>query len=123
MTITPEHWQTFAALIMIFSLLGGGVLALRRLGFLPSPRSSGTDGPAPDIAVRLTRHEARIAGLEKAVATLASREDIHKIELALGRQEGALREVRATIGANHTAMDRLGAAITRIEDHLMGEGR
>ncbi len=34
-SISPEHWQIFAGLVAIIILLGGAVVALRRLGFLP----------------------------------------------------------------------------------------
>ncbi len=121
MTITPEHWQTFAAMVAILALLSGAVVSLRRLGFLrPPARPPDAQGA---VSERLDRHAERLARLEGAVAGLASREDIHHLQMAIEQQAGAVREIRAFMARDAEAVGRLDAAITRIEDHLMGEGR
>ncbi len=57
------------------------------------------------------------------MARLASREDIHRLQLAIEQQAGAMREVRAFMERDANNVTRLSAAITRIEDHLLGEQR
>ena len=123
MTPTPEDWQSFAGITAILILLGGVVVALRRLGLLPgnSPGASpGTSRPVSEVEQRLDRHEGRIVGLEQAVSGLASREDMHRLQVAIEQQAGSMRELRAVIERDALAATRLSSAITRIEDHLLG---
>ncbi|WP_419737789.1 hypothetical protein [Ruegeria sp.] len=125
MTPTPEDWQSFAALLAILGLLGGAVVALQRLGLLrrsASPHPS-RSGPGADVTDRLDRHAERLTRLEGAVAGLASREDIHALQLAIERQAGAVSELRTAMERDARAVGTLSAAITRIEDHLLGESR
>ena len=122
MTPTPEHWQTFAALLAILGLLGGAVVALQRLGFLGRGSRQPYPGP-PDVTDRLDRHAERIARLEGAVAGLASREDIHGLQIAIERQAAAVQELRTAMDRDARAVSALSASVTRIEDHLLGEAR
>ena len=119
MTPTPEDWQSFAGIIAILILLGGVVVALRRLGLLPGA-SPGTSRPVSEVEQRLDRHEGRIVGLEQAVSGLASREDMHRLQVAIEQQAGSMRELRAVMERDALAATRLSSAITRIEDHLLG---
>ena len=43
--IEPEAWQAFGGVLSVLILLGGGALALRRLGFLGAGQAA--DGAAP----------------------------------------------------------------------------
>ncbi len=135
MTPTPEDWQAFAALLAILGLLGGAVVALQRLGLIRRAPSSTPSSPAPspapceahrvppDISDRLDRHAERLAQLEGAVAGLASSKDIHALQLAMERQAGDMRKLQSAMDRDAKAVDQLSAAITRIEDHLLGETR
>ncbi len=130
MTPTPEDWQAFAALLAILGLLGGAVVALQRLGLIRRAPSSTPSSPAPGdapvpagVADRLDRHAERLAQLEGAVAGLASSKDIHALQLAMERQAGDMRKLQSAMDRDAKAVDQLSAAITRIEDHLLGETR
>ena len=117
---TPEDWQSFAGITAIVILLGGVVVALRRLGLLPGA-SPAASRPVSEVAQRLDRHEGRIAGLEQAVSGLASREDMHRLQVAIEQQAGSMHELRALMERDALAVTRLSSAITRIEDHLLGD--
>lgn len=127
MTPTPEDWQAFAALLAILGLLGGAVVALQRLGVLRRTPSAPAPGEAhrvpPGVTDRLDRHAERLAQLEGAVAGLASSKDIHALQLAMERQAGDMRKLQSAMDRDAKAVDQLSAAITRIEDHLLGETR
>jgi len=127
-TITAADWQTFAAMLAILGVLGGAVVALQRLGLLrrtPVPAASPRAGAGPlaDVPDRLDRHAERLARLEGAVAGLASREDIHSLRLMIEQQAGAFAGLKTAMERDARAVDQLGASITRIEDHLIGEAR
>jgi len=127
MTPTPEDWQTFAALLAILGLLGGAAVALQRLGFLrrsPPAAAPSRTAPVPsDVTERLERHAERLARLEGAVAGLASRDDIHSLQIAVERQAANVRELRTAMDRDAKAVSTLSAQITRIEDHLLQETR
>ena len=125
MQITAEHWQTFAAMIAILGILSAGAVSVRRLFFpRPSTRPPAPTPAAPnEIAERLERHAERLTKLEAAVVGLASRDDIHKLQIAIERQGGDMRKLQTAIEHDAKAVDQLSSAITRIEDHLLGEKR
>ena len=121
---TPEHWEIFAALLAILVLLASGIMALRRLGILRAPElPAGRDPGSPEIAARLDRHADRITALERAVSGLASHDDIHGLQIAVEKQTGTMREIRAFMDRDTETVARLDAKVTRIEDHLLGEAR
>ncbi|MBC6416250.1 MAG: hypothetical protein GDA47_00265 [Rhodospirillales bacterium] len=124
-SIGPEHWQIFAGLAAILILLGGVVVALKRLGLL---RSQGTEvdkaaGGYSVLSGRLDRHEERLRAVEGAVSGLASRDDIHKLQLATESCSGEIRKLYALMERDRATVERLDTAIQRIESHLLGEGR
>ncbi|WP_170563111.1 hypothetical protein [Ruegeria atlantica] len=134
---TADDWQNAIGILGVLAVIGAGGIILRQLGFLggkaaasapaPAPNASPAQPPAPamhaDITERFDRHAERITRLETAVSGLASRADIHRIEIAIQTQEGAIREIRAFMASDAKAVARLDASITRIEDHLLGEER
>ena len=123
MQITAEHWQTFAAMIAILGILAGARVSLRKLGFLRPPEPPAAPAASTEIAERLERHAERLTKLEAAVVGLASRDDIHKLQIAIERQGGDMRKLQTAIEHDAKAVDQLSSAIIRIEDHLLGEKR
>ena len=117
---TPDDWRHFAALLAIIATLGGAVVALRQLGFLR--RTTPTDAGS-GVVQRLDRHAERLTQLEARVSGLASRDDIHALQLAIERQAGAVTELRTALERDARAVDKLASVVTRIEEFLLGEAR
>ena len=75
-------------------------------------------------SARLDRHDARLSAVEQTLQTLPASQDLHRVELALERIGGDMREMRASMSGQQQIMVRLESVVTRQEDHLMkGSGR
>ncbi|WP_374293165.1 DUF2730 family protein [Paenirhodobacter enshiensis] len=72
-----------------------------------------------DHAVRLQGHAERIAQLEQAGLALPTREDLHKLTLAISDVRGEIREMRASQSgfAEHTR--RQETVLNRVEQFLL----
>lgn len=71
---------------------------------------------------RLDRHEGRLSLAEQNLQSLPAKNDLHKIELAIERMGGDMREMRASMSGQQQIMSRLETVVTRQEDHLMTRG-
>lgn len=68
---------------------------------------------------RLDRHEGRILLAEQTLQMLPAKSDLHRVEIALERIGGDMREIRASMTGNQQIMSRLEAVVTRQDDYLM----
>ena len=46
---------------------------------------------------------------------------MHRLQVAIEQQAGSIHELRALMERDALAVTRLSSAITRIEDHLLGD--
>lgn len=77
----PEAWQAFGGVVLVLVFLGGGAVALRRLGIIGARPAANAPAqaapPAPDKALqdRLAKAEAAIAELRLCMAENYVRRD------------------------------------------------
>lgn len=64
----------------------------------------------------------RVDKLENSVEALPSKEDFHKLDVALARMTGDIRSLGVMLEGQGEIMTRLERVVTRHEDHLL-EGR
>ena len=118
--ISPDAWQAFGGVLAVIIALGGGVLALQRLGILrpkpaavpPAPTEEGSD----DLG-------ARVADLESRVAVLDERTRKHERSLeGIGRLHGRIDGVAETTGRIEGEITQMNRTLNLMLRHLLGEG-
>ncbi|TMV09836.1 DUF2730 family protein [Ruegeria sediminis] len=86
-------------------------------------RRSNVDERFKAGADRMDRHELRLNSLEQSVKAMPTREDVHKIELAMERMNGTMGRMEAVMEGSQMIMSRLESIVSRHEDHLLQGGR
>ena len=117
--IDSSTWQMFGGLIGILVLLGGGVLALQRLGIIQTRSST---SPAPAKGEETDGLAARVTGLERQVATLEERSRKHEISLGgIGNLHKRIDGLTETSGRIEGEMKQMNRQIGLMLRHLLGE--
>lgn len=116
--ITVETWQVFGGLLGILVLLGGGALALQRLGIIQtksSTPSASAKGGSDDLPARVTR-------LEKDVARLDERTRKHEISLGgIGNLHKRIDGLTETSGRIEGELSQMNRQLGLVLRHLLGE--
>ena len=68
---------------------------------------------------RMNRHETRLNALEQSIKSMPTREDMHSIQIAMERMNGAMGRMEAVLEGNAKIMTRLETIVTRHDDHLL----
>jgi hypothetical protein len=71
---------------------------------------------------RLDGHDLRLSGVEAAVASGPTRDDLAKVVLSLETMRGDIKVMRAEMEGAMDIMSRLEAIVSRHENHLL-DGR
>lgn len=71
---------------------------------------------------RMDRHDARIARLEQSLQELPTKDDMHRVLLAVEGMKGQLGVMNAKLDGQENIMARLENVVTRHEEHLL-EGK
>lgn len=122
--IPVEAWQAFGGVVAVVILLGGGALALQRLGILrsksaPAPAKG---GPPDGLASRVTALETRAAALEEHVATLKERTRKHERSLeGLGNIHRRIDGLTETSGRIEGEVRQMNRQLGLVLNHLLGE--
>lgn len=69
---------------------------------------------------RLDGHDLRLSGVEAAVASGPTRDDLAKVVLSLETMRGDIKVMRAEMEGAMDIMSRLEAIVSRHENHLLG---
>ena len=110
----PEAWQSFAGVVAVLAFLGGGVMALRRLGLLGVPARQ---APAPqDNSCSTVKEEGmdRVHKLEREVDALR----LHVAENFVRRDDYITNESRV-VGM----LESHSATLARLEERIGGTDR
>ncbi|WP_372605466.1 DUF2730 family protein [Actibacterium sp.] len=70
-------------------------------------------------ARRMDRHDTRLSTIERDIAALPGKDDMHQLQLAMMAQTGELKEMRAVMEGNQKIMARLEQIVSRHEEHLL----
>ena len=120
--IELETWQMFGGLLGILVLLGGGAMALQRLGIIQTksnaaaaPATKGNSDDADDLDTRITSLEIRVAVLdERTMKHEARLEGIGKLHTRID----GVAETTKRIEGEISQMNRQMGLVVR---HLLGE--
>lgn len=82
-----------------------------------------TDDRFSEGRQRMDRHDTRIARLEQSLEALPSKDDMHKVQLAVEGMKGQLGIMAAQMGGQKDIMERLESIVTRHEEHLLEGGK
>ena len=119
--IPIESWQAFGGVLAVIIALGGGVLALQRLGIL-RPKPAAVPPPAP-AEKGFDDLGARVADLESRVAVLDERSRKHERSLeGIGRLHGRIDGVAETTGRIEGEITQMNRTLNLMLRHLLGEG-
>jgi tetrahydromethanopterin S-methyltransferase subunit G len=95
--------------------------ALTIWNLLSSP--SRTNGKRLDEqGKRLDGIDSRVQAVEQMQRAGPTKDDLHRLELALGEIKGEMRAIGASMDGNNKVMERLETIVSRHEDHLL-EGK
>lgn len=114
--IPVEAWQAFGGVVAVVILLGGGALALQRLGILrsksaPAPAKGDDDGLAD-----------RVAGVETRIAVLDERTRKHERALeGIGKLHARIDGVAETTSRIEGEISQMNRQMSLVVRHLMGE--
>ncbi|WP_027237258.1 DUF2730 family protein [Leisingera caerulea] len=110
-------WSNIVAFVTLAVSLGTAVYAWI------SSRRTNVEERFKQGSDRMDRHENRLLALEHTVKEMPSREDVHKIELAMERVNGTMGRMEAVLEGNQQIMGRLESIVSRHEDHLLKGSR
>lgn len=71
---------------------------------------------------RMDRIDGRLASVEQTLRNLPAKDDLHRVELALGDVRGEMREIRASIAASTEHGKRQDLVLSRLENYLLEHG-
>ncbi|QBR36042.1 DUF2730 family protein [Leisingera sp. NJS201] len=106
-------WSNALALVTFAGSLGTAVYVWI------SGRRTNVDERFKQGSDRMDRHENRLISVEQSIKSMPTREDVHKIELAMERINGTMGRMEAVLEGNQQIMGRLENVVTRHEDHLL----
>ena len=116
-----EAWHAFGGVVVILMFLGGGALALQRLGVI-RPRSAeaaAPGAPAGDVSDDLT---GRVADLESRVAVIEERSKRNEQRLeGIGKLHGRIDGVVETTGRIEGEVTQMNRTLNVMLRHMLGE--
>lgn len=110
---TVKFWMTVATFL---AAIGSGIYTFF------ATRQKDTDARFKEGDERLEAVSKRVDKLENSVEALPSKEDFHKLDLALTRMDGNIQAQGITLDGLGQIMIRLERIVTRHDEHLL-EGR
>lgn len=72
---------------------------------------------------RMDGHDVQIQRLHLTVDNMPTKDDLHRLELAMGQMAGNQKEMKALLQGHRDIMDRVNTVLTRQEDHLLSAGK
>jgi small-conductance mechanosensitive channel len=82
-----------------------------------------TDDRFAEGRARMDRHDQRISRLEQSHEAMPTKDDMHKVLLAVQDMKGRLDVMGAQMGGQKDIMERLETIVSRHEEHLLGGKR
>ena len=71
---------------------------------------------------RMDGFDLTIQAMQTQIQNMPGKDDQHRVELAISRMSGDLKEVRAQLGANGELMTRVMTVLERQESYLLENG-
>ena len=119
--IEASTWQMFGGLLGILVLLGGGALALQRMGIIQT-KSNATPAPAAGGQEEISALEARVTDLENGMATLNERTRKHEESLkGIGRLHQRIDGVAETSKKIEGEVTQMNRTLQTILRHMLDE--
>ena len=115
--IEASTWQMFGGLLGILVLLGGGALALQRMGIIQT-KSNVTPAPAKGETADLSD---RVMHLEKEVSTLNERTRKHEESLkGIGKIHQRIDSLAESSGRIEGEVSQMNRTLQTILRHMLG---